>query len=487
MPELIQIGIRIRDPNRIGNRHGLSADEMRSLCDRILSFAKADNTRVNIESGMRGFTRTATNRITTAGTTSDVTIRVMSVFGKRAASVETNRLDAASLARTVRECEDLARISPENPEYLPELGAQTFAAVNGYYSTTGDLTTESRARAAAIAIKAAEGSKAIAAGFIDVRAGSQAVATSKGLFAYDAGTGVASTLTVRTLDGSSSGWAGDEGADWATIESERIAEDAVRKCQQWRGKRALEPGKYDVVLEPTAVGMLMLRMQGTFDARQADEGRSYFSRKGGGNRVGDKLFDERVTIISDPASRNAETSPFTGAGLPVTREVWVENGVLKNLSYSRFWAEQKQVAPKAPPAQLDHVRRRCQRRRHDHVGEAWRAAEPLLVHPWAQPAHHLAYGSHPRRDVSDRERKDQPAGDEFPVQSIARRAAPERGDAGSPDACRRQRKQFGRRADCCASAHRQRILPLERQRRNLTALRALGASAGHKHSRAIPP
>jgi predicted Zn-dependent protease len=356
MPELIQVGDRgsgIRDPKSgIGNRHGLSADEMRSLCDRILSFAKADNTRVNIESGMRGFTRTATNRITTAGTTSDVTIRVMSVFGKRAASVETNRLDAASLARTVRESEDLARISPENPEYLPELGTQTFAAVNGYYSTTGDLTTESRARAAAIAIKAAEGSKTIAAGFIDVRAGSQAVATSKGLFAYDAGTGVASTLTVRTPDGSSSGWAGDEGADWATIESERIAEDAVRKCQQWRGKTALEPGKYHVVLEPTAVGMLMLRMQGTFDARQADEGRSYFSRKGGGTRVGEKLFDERVTIISDPASTNAETSPFTSAGLPVTREVWVENGVLKNLSYSRFWAEQKQVAPKAPPANV---------------------------------------------------------------------------------------------------------------------------------------
>ena len=325
---------------------------MRSLCDRILSLAKADNTRVNVESGMRGFTRTATNRITTAGTTNDVTIRVTSVFGKRIASVQTNRLDAASLARTVSECEDLARISPENPEYLPELAAQTYAEVNGYYATTGDLTTESRARAAAIAIKAAASAKTIAAGFIDVRAGSQAVATSKGLFAYDAGTGVASTLTVRTPDGSSSGWAGDEGADWTTIESQRIAEDAVRKCQQWRGKTTLEPGKYDVVLEPTAVGMLMLRMQGAFDARQADEGRSYFSKKGGGNRVGEKLFDERVTIISDPVSTNAETSPFTGAGLPVTREVWVEKGVLKNLSYSRFWAEQKQVAPKAPPANL---------------------------------------------------------------------------------------------------------------------------------------
>ncbi|HET9358967.1 MAG TPA: metallopeptidase TldD-related protein [Vicinamibacterales bacterium] len=334
------------------SRHGLSADEMRSLCDRILSFARADHTRANIESGMRGFTRTATNRITTAGTTSDVSIRITSVFGKRIASVETNRLEAASLARTVKECEDLARISPENPEYLPELGAQTYAQVNGYYPATGGLTIESRARAAALAINAAESSRTVAAGFIDVRAGSQAVATSKGLFAYDSSTGVASTLTIRTPDGSSSGWAGDEGADWTTIESQRLAEDAVRKCQQWRGKTSLEPGRYDVVLEPTAVGMLMLRMQSAFDARQADEGRSYFSRKGGGTRVGEKLFDERVTIVSDPASTNAETSPFTAGGLPVVREVWVENGVLRNLSYSRFWAEQKRVAPKAPPSNL---------------------------------------------------------------------------------------------------------------------------------------
>jgi predicted Zn-dependent protease len=351
----------MREPAQIGDqgsgirdrsRHGLSADEMRTLCDRILSLATADDTRVNIDSGMRGFTRTATNRITTAGTTDNVAIRITSVFGKRIASVETNRLDAASLARTVKECEALARISPENPEYLPELSAQTYAAVNGYYSTTGALTTESRARAAALALTAATSAKMVAAGFIDVRAGSQAVATSKGLFAYDAGTGVASTLTVRTPDGSSSGWAGDEGADWATIESERIAEDAVRKCQQWRSKTSLAPGKYDVVLEPTAVGMLMLRMQGAFDARQADEGRSYFSRKGGGNRVGEKLFDERVTIISDPASANAETSPFAGTGLPVAREVWVEKGVLTSLSYSRYWAAQKQVAPKAPPSNL---------------------------------------------------------------------------------------------------------------------------------------
>src|SRR5947208_16393817 len=103
-------------------RHGLSADQARELSQKILGFAKADHTRVNIDSGIHGFTRCAINRVTTAGTTEDTTVRLTSVFGKRVASISTNRLDDASLERAVRECEALAKISPENPEYMPELG-----------------------------------------------------------------------------------------------------------------------------------------------------------------------------------------------------------------------------------------------------------------------------------------------------------------------------------------------------------------------------
>ncbi len=336
--------------SKTSKRHGLSPDESRQLCQRILGFAKADHTRVNITSGITGFTRTAINRITTAGETNNVTVRITSVFGKRVASVDTNRLDDASLQRAVRDAEALAKIAPENPEYLPELGEQKYLDVDGYYLSTADLTTESRARAASLGIKAATDAKFIAAGFIDVRAGSEAVATSNRLFGYYSRTGVASTLTIRTPDGLSSGWAGDERADWNTIESERIASDALRKCRDWRGKTALDPGKYEVVLEPTAVGMLMTRMLGAFDARQADEGRSVFSKRGGGNRVGEKLFDERVTITSNPAEKNAETNPFANAGQPIQREVWVEKGVLKSLAYSRFWAMKQGVPPKANPS-----------------------------------------------------------------------------------------------------------------------------------------
>lgn len=331
-------------------RHGLSSGDARQLAERVLKFSSAENARVNINSGVRGFTRTADNRVTSAGAIDEVEIQITSAFGKRAATVTTNRLDDGSLERAVRQSEAMARISPENPQYLPELGPQTFTAVDGYYPSTGNLTTEARAQAATMGIKAAEAAKAVASGYIEVRAGSQAVATSKGLFGYYSRTGASSTLTVRTSDGQSSGWAGSEGSDWNAIESRRVAEDAVRKSQAWRGKTSLDPGKYLVVLEPVAAGMLMELLPGALDARAADEGRSFFSRTGGGNRIGEKLFDSRVTIINDPGEKNSEGTPFAGGGLPIARRTWIENGVLKALTYTRFWADQKKVQPIAAPS-----------------------------------------------------------------------------------------------------------------------------------------
>ncbi|MGH7536850.1 MAG: metallopeptidase TldD-related protein, partial [Gemmatimonadales bacterium] len=80
-----------------------------------------------------------------------------------------------------------------------------------------------------------------------------------------------------------------------------------------------------------------------------DEGRSFFSKPGGGeggaNKIGEKVVDERVTVFSDPQDPDLLGTPYTGEGYPVARTVWIENGVVKNLAYDRFWAEKKGVAP----------------------------------------------------------------------------------------------------------------------------------------------
>lgn len=321
------------------NIKGLSADALKAISDRILQLSQADQCRVNIESGWRGYTRVATNRITSAGGADSTSINITSVFGKRVASVDTNSLEDAELLAAVRRSEAMARLAPESPEYMPELGPQNFRINTAYYAATGELDALTRAEAAAIAIRQAEAAGQIAASYMDVRAGTSTVATSAGLYGAHPSTGVAYTLTARTPDGLQSGWAGDEANDWNNIESQRIADAAVSKCRDWR-KTALEPGRYTAILEPTAVGMLMLQMMRDFNQRTADEGRSYFSRSGGGNRLGEKLFDERVNIFSDPAYPDAETNPFTDTGQPLQRQTWVNAGTLENLARSRFWAQQ---------------------------------------------------------------------------------------------------------------------------------------------------
>ncbi len=169
-----------------GRQHGLTADDARVITERVLNISQADNARVSIRSGRRGFVRCADNRITTAGGSTDVTVNIVSVFGQRVASVTTNRLDDDQLTDAVRRSESLARIAPENPEYLSELGQQTYLTNQGYYSTTGDINPDSLAQAAAQEIHRAEAADAVAAGYIDVRAGSQTMATSNGLFAHHA-------------------------------------------------------------------------------------------------------------------------------------------------------------------------------------------------------------------------------------------------------------------------------------------------------------
>jgi predicted Zn-dependent protease len=153
-------------------------------------------------------------------------------------------------------------------------------------------------------------------------------------------------MTFRTADGKGSGWAGTAHNDWARVTpAAQLADRAVRKANGTRDAAPLDPGKYTVVLEPTAAGNLLSLLAFSMNARNADEGRSFFSKRGGGNKIGEKIVDERVTILSDPQDPDLLTSPFTGEGLPIGRTAWIENGVLKNLAYDRFWAEKQGVKP----------------------------------------------------------------------------------------------------------------------------------------------
>jgi len=96
-----------------------------------------------------------------------------------------------------------------------------------------------------------------------------------------------------------------------------------------------------VVLEPAAVSDIMGSLLGTFNARSNDEGRGTFSKPGGGTKLGEKIGDARVTMFSDPADPDLLAQPFANDGTPVRRVTYIENGILKEFAYDRYWAQKQ--------------------------------------------------------------------------------------------------------------------------------------------------
>ncbi|MGH9419287.1 MAG: TldD/PmbA family protein, partial [Thermoanaerobaculia bacterium] len=328
----------------------LTSDQAHLLAQRVIGMAKADETHVAISSDWRGNSRFAGGEITTSGDSNDTTVSVTSTIGKRRASASTNVLEEASLRRTVDLAERLAKLSPEDPEIMPELGPQTYTPVAAFIDGTASLDGSARTAAAKRLIDQAERTGAAAgyvfvAGYLEANAGARAIANSKGLFAYHRSTDANLSATVRTPDGTGSGWASAGARNWSAIDPAALGARAAQKAVASRNPTAIEPGMYTVVLEPQAVADLVPLLGGAFNARTADEGRSPFSKKGGGTKIGEKIASDSVTIYSDPADADLLTAPFDGEGLPLKRHVWIENGVLKNLNYSRYWAQKQGVEP----------------------------------------------------------------------------------------------------------------------------------------------
>ena len=331
----------------------LSRDESEALTKKALSFVTtATDVVVNVGSGSRGNTRFAVNQVSTGGDNYDVNVTVTAYYGKKSASSNTNQLDDAGLRQAVQTAERLAKLAPEDPELMPLLGQSEFQGGKGWSEATAALDPIGRAEAVRAITAPSKSGNLVSTGFIDTRAGSSCIANTKGLFAYQRSTAAALTTTVRTQDGTGSGWAGASHNDWSKIDPASLGARAAEKARASRNPAAIEPGRYTVVLEPTAVGNLVPLMAFSLNARGADEGRSFFSKPGGGTKIGEKVVDERVTFVSDPDDPEAPGSPYTGEGLPTQKITWIENGVVKTLNYDRWWAQKKGVAPTASGGSL---------------------------------------------------------------------------------------------------------------------------------------
>ena len=326
--------------------------QAKAILDKVIALSKADECTATLAGSIDGNIRFALNNVSTSGMVTNAELAVQVAFGKRVGTASINEFDDASLERVVRRAEDLARLAPENPEFMPIIDRQDYRPSPTFSESTAAIDPEFRARVAADSIAPCRGHGLVAAGFLEDSRGFVAIANSKGNFGYQRTTSFDYTCTVRTEDGRGSGWVGRNLKDAADFHADQEIEIAKRKAIESAEAKALEPGKYTVILEPAAAAGLISFMMNFFDARSADEGRSFLSRKGGGNKLGEQVYDPQVNMFADPWHPDAPVLPWDGEGMPRERMAIIENGKVANLNYSRYWAQKQGKTANARPGNL---------------------------------------------------------------------------------------------------------------------------------------
>lgn len=323
--------------------------EVKDLTTKILSLTKADDASAGVGSNRQAHLRFAGNNVLTSGMRETRNANITVWFGGKRGSASTNDLDDESLKKMVAEAEKIAQNARPDREYMPTLAKQTYKPVNGYFEATANLSLTDRAKQIGAILAECEKNNVIGAGFHSAGAQSGGSSTKNGNFEYERSTGVGLSVTARTTDGQSSGYFLRSHNDIAKLDTMRIAKESIKKAIEGRGARAIDPGIYTVILEPQAVADLIGGFGFGFNARTAEEGRSVFSTTGGGTKLGEKVFDDKVTIYSDPWHPDLPGSQSAQGGIPAEKLTLVNKGVLETLTYNRYWAAQKDRKPTPGP------------------------------------------------------------------------------------------------------------------------------------------
>ena len=329
-----------------------SREEVKAITDKVLSMAsKASGAEVDFSGGERSATRFANSTITANMVQFDRQVSISVRQGNKVGNASTRQFDDGSLQQMVTEALAAAEKGRENSNLTPLLGPQQYVPVDAALSAGVNFGPAERARLAKQSIDVSDKMGTVGSGYIPKNHQTTCTANSNGLFAYYQVAETSFILTCRTADGAGSGWAGITGIkDPGMIDAVELTRVASDKALKSRKAKALEPGRYTVILEPRANARFLSLMTQLFNAQSAESpfGRTYFSGKEQGtSKVGEKVFSELVTLRSDIGNPILRQNPIAGDGTPLADVAWVEKGVLKNLAYSGAYAARvkKPVTP----------------------------------------------------------------------------------------------------------------------------------------------
>jgi len=334
-------GIRKINAAPVSKQQLMGERELRRIADTVLRLARSigvAETEVHVDETISALTRFANNGIHQNVAEHTLNVSVRTQVEQRTARVTTNRTDEDSLRAAIEASLSLAHSQPKIPLLLPMAGKQRYRGVNRFMRQTAALTPEDRARGVRRACDLAAKKGQTAAGIFSSAQAQSVMRNSRGLFAAYRDTHAVFSITMQ--EGSAASWAKENSANVAEIDPQRLAQRASEKAHHATEARELAPGRYTVILEPAAVLDLVGFLFYDFAATALRDKRSCFNE-----RMGKQVFGKNISVVDDVYHPLQLGAPFDGEGIPRQRVLLVDQGVPKNLVYSRASAK---LAKKKP-------------------------------------------------------------------------------------------------------------------------------------------
>jgi predicted Zn-dependent protease len=325
-----------------------SRDQVKAITDKVIDMAKADAVEVEFNGGERSATRFANSNITANMVQFDRTVSLTIHLGNKSGSTTVRDVDDATLKQAVADAQKRAEEARESTEPPVLLSPQEYEPVEAALPSGINYGPAERAKAVRQSLDICNKKGVLGSGYIPKSHLTTCSANSKGLFAYYQYAEASFILTARTKDGAGSGWAGITGVkDTSLIDATQLTETAADKAIKSQKARALEPGRYTVILEPRPAARFLSLMLGLFAARTAEGpvGNYFSGKERGTTKVGEKVFSEMFTLRSDIGNPILRQTPIGADGAAARDVAWIEKGILKNLYYDRQWATRQKKEP----------------------------------------------------------------------------------------------------------------------------------------------
>jgi predicted Zn-dependent protease len=327
----------------------LTQKEALALIDFAIAQSQADGVFISLSVRETALSRFSENQISQNVRKHTFSLTVTSYFGQRSASASTTELDREAIAQTLRRAEDLARIAPEDPEWVELLPPQTYSdRTPAFDQATASLSPLKQGEIIQQVCDLSKDAGVNGSGTLSFKVALDAIGNSAGLRGCDRTTEADFSFTARIDDGSSwnrcTAWSIDQ------LPVIQLTEQVIQRAIASRNPQTVEPGDYTVIFEPAAFASLLPWVIWNLDARAADEGRSFMSRsddsgKAIGNKVGEQLFNPIVEVQRNPAHPLLQSDRFFGNGLSNQPLEIIKNGIPQTLSYSRYWAKEQNQEP----------------------------------------------------------------------------------------------------------------------------------------------